>query len=113
MKLLIDENLSPHLARMLADVYPGSMHLEDCGLSSSSDDEIWNFALENQFAIVTKDSDFSSRIVLAESAPKIIWLRIGNCTTMRAGMILRNYSERIYEFLNSGKGRCMEIKVPM
>ena len=33
VKLLLDENLSPKLIRRLADVFPGSVHVHDCGLA--------------------------------------------------------------------------------
>src|SRR5438046_9424501 len=32
MKLLFDENLSPKLPRLLAALYPNSVHVRDCGL---------------------------------------------------------------------------------
>jgi predicted nuclease of predicted toxin-antitoxin system len=58
MKLLFDENLSPKLPRLLAAQYPGSLHLRDCGLKGAADEEIWEYARDNGFAIVSKDSDF-------------------------------------------------------
>ncbi|MFN0277971.1 MAG: DUF5615 family PIN-like protein [Pyrinomonadaceae bacterium] len=43
-----------------------------------SDSEIWNYARKNNHTIVTKDADFSNRIIVSEPPPKIIHLRIGN-----------------------------------
>jgi len=40
MKLLLDENLSPNLAQLLADLFPGSAHVGDCGLGAASDEEV-------------------------------------------------------------------------
>jgi len=80
MKLLFDENLSPKLPRLLAAHFPGSAHLRDCGLKGATDEEIWDYARANGFAIVSKDSDFYQRSLLFGSPPKFIWLRIGNCT---------------------------------
>lgn len=48
---------------------------------SATDAEVWQFAASNDFAIASKDSDFSERSVLEGSPPKVIWLRVGNCTT--------------------------------
>ena len=87
MKFLFDENLSPRLVKGLADVYPGSLHLRDCDLRGASDVKIWQYAEENGFAILSKDSDFAQRSSLLGSPPKVIWLRIGNCTTTRADFI--------------------------
>jgi hypothetical protein len=72
VKLLFDENPSPELADLLADVYPGSVHVHACGLARSSDDEIWEYAKANGFTIVSRDSDIEERGVLRGSPPKFI-----------------------------------------
>ena len=81
MKLLFDQNLSPTLVALLADVFPESVHVRDIGMASASDESMWRFALEKGFAIVTKDSDFQERSQLAGIAPRIVWMRRGNCST--------------------------------
>lgn len=101
MKLLLDENLSPRLIAALQDLYSGSLHLRDCGLRGASDARIWQYAVENGFAIVSKDSDFAQRSLLLGGPPKVIWLRIGNCTTARADFVLRNALARIEAFESS------------
>jgi predicted nuclease of predicted toxin-antitoxin system len=109
LKLLLDENLSPHLSAALDDLYPGSRHVRECELKSKSDDEVWQYAKENAFAIVSKDSDFSELSVLRASPPKVIWLRIGNCTTTRAGFLLRDAFPRIQAFLSAGEENCLVL----
>lgn len=111
MKLLFDENLSPRLVVGLADVYPQSLHLRDCDLRGASDVKIWEYAQESEFAILSKDSDFAQRSSLLGSPPKVIWLRIGNCTTTRADFILRNAAPRIRAFLSS-KEDCLVFGHP-
>lgn len=111
MKLLFDENLSPRLAPALSDLYPGSVHLRDCGLRGASDIEVWQYALDNGFAIVSKDSDFSQRSFLLGSPPKVIWLRIGNCTTTRADFVLRNAAVRVLAFDGSEES-CLVLAHP-
>lgn len=44
MKLLFDQNLSPHLPRLLADIYAESTHVRDVGLRDADDLTIWNYA---------------------------------------------------------------------
>jgi predicted nuclease of predicted toxin-antitoxin system len=112
VKLLLDENLSPRLVASIGDLFPGSAHVENCGLLSAPYDQVWRFALENEFAIVNKDSDFSERSVLAGCPPKVIWLRIGNCTTSRAGLALRSSSNQITSFLKSEQDCCLVLFVP-
>jgi predicted nuclease of predicted toxin-antitoxin system len=101
LKLLFDENLSPLLTQRLGDLYPDSSHVELSGLLSADDRDVWDFAREQGFVIVTKDSDFSELSVLRGSPPKVIWLRIGNCTTARAESALRRASSEIGEFLHA------------
>ncbi|MGD0520045.1 MAG: DUF5615 family PIN-like protein [Terracidiphilus sp.] len=109
MKLLLDENLSPRLIASIHDLYPDSCHVEDCGLSGAPDEDVWRYAKENGFAIVSKDSDFSELSVLRGSPPKVIWLRIGNCTTLRAGFLLRGAFPRIQAFLASSGESCLVL----
>jgi predicted nuclease of predicted toxin-antitoxin system len=111
VKLLLDENLSPKLIELVGDLYPESLHIEHCGLSEASDDEVWKYAVANGFAIVSKDSDFSDRSALHGSPPKVIWLRIGNCTTVRAASVLRDAFPLIETFLNSAKETCLVLSV--
>ncbi len=112
MKLLFDENLSPRLALVLSDLYPDSKSIHECGLLGSTDIAIWQYALANGFAIVSKDSDFSQRSFLFGSPPKVIQLRIGNCSTTRADFILRNAAPRIHAFLSSAEESCLILAHP-
>ncbi len=80
MKLLFDENLSPKLPRLLAEFFPNSTHVRDCGLKGLSDEEVWEHARAHGFILVSKDSDFHQRSLLYGPPPKLVWLRIGNCT---------------------------------
>lgn len=98
MKLLFDENLPSRLAKSLADIYPDSRHVEECNLDSSPDDNIWKFAKENGFVIVSTDSDFEQRSILNGHPPKVIWIRAGNCSTQAIETLLRNYSVVIHTF---------------
>ena len=112
MKLLFDENLSPRLVPLLNEIYPDSAHVSNCGLRGVPDSEVWQYASENGFTIVSKDSDFSQRSYLLGGAPKVIWLRIGNCTTTRADFVLRNTTERIQAFLASDEESCLVLSYP-
>jgi len=90
MKLLLfDENISPRLANMLTDIYPGSVHVSAIGFEKAFDKEIWEYARQNDYIIVTKDADFSELSLLLNFPPKIIWIRRGNCSTTEIEKILR------------------------
>ena len=98
MKLLFDQNLSPRLPRVLADIYPESIHVREIGMRDASDTQIWDYARISDFAIVSKDSDFQARSLLYGSPPKFIWLRVGNCPVKPIEDLLRNRSVAIHTF---------------
>lgn len=75
--------------RILADIYSDSLHVHEIGMGNASDSEIWSYAAEHGFAIVSKDADFHQRSFLSEHPPKVIWIRRGNCSTTEAADILR------------------------
>jgi predicted nuclease of predicted toxin-antitoxin system len=99
VKLLFDENLSPRLAAVLSDIYPGSAHVHECGLGSASDLTVWKFAKENGYTIVSKDSDFQDQSIMLGAPPKVIWLRLANCTSAEIEGLLRSASAAIRKFI--------------
>ncbi|MCS6938548.1 MAG: DUF5615 family PIN-like protein [Roseiflexaceae bacterium] len=98
MKLLFDHNISPRLVRSLSDLYPNASHVSMVGLDTADDRTVWQYAQTHGYIIVTKDSDFSDISVLLGFPPKIIWLRLGNCTTSDIERTLRNGYVGITEF---------------
>jgi predicted nuclease of predicted toxin-antitoxin system len=89
--LLFDENLAARLAVYLADLYPACTHVRDQGLAGGSDRAIWQHARDHGLVIVSKDEDFQRFSVLYGAPPKVIWIRLGNCSTVD---IIRLLSER-------------------
>ena len=98
MKSLLDQNLSWRLAQQLTDVYPECRHVRDAGLKEADDQEIWEYAEANEFVIVTKDSDFQQRSLLFGHPPKVIRLRVGNCTVVLIRDLLRTHHDFIQAF---------------
>ncbi len=98
MKLLFDQNLAPRLVKELEDLFPDSIHVQTAGLATATDTAIWQYARNEGFTIVTKDADFGDYSALYGHPPKIIWLKLGNCTTDRIAMYLRARSEQIAAF---------------
>ena len=48
--------------------------------ASWSDSQIWAYADQHALTIVSKDADFSDRVLLREDGPKVIHVRVGNLT---------------------------------
>lgn len=97
-RLLFDQNLSHHLVHALAQVFPGSLHVRDAGLARADDAAVWQFARDAGLTIVTKDSDFNQMCLVYGPPPKVVWLRIGNCTTDDVFGIMRDRASVIAEF---------------
>jgi predicted nuclease of predicted toxin-antitoxin system len=89
MKLLFDQNLSPKLVRRLADLFPGSSHVQALGLDCAGDDQVWHHARLHGFAVVTKDEDYNTLSVLRGSPPKVVWVQSGNCKTAQVEALFR------------------------
>jgi len=98
MKFLFDQNLSPRLVGQLAAEFPGSIHVRDVGMAASPDPDLWAFAAANDLAIVSKDVDFQHRAMLYGHPPKVVWIRLGNCTTAAVAALLRARLTDIQQF---------------
>jgi len=98
VKLLFDQNLSPALVRALADLHPGSLHVREVDLRRSLDAEIWAWAIEHDYAIVSKDLDFAERALVQGPPPKVIWIRLGNCSTTDVEALLREHEDAVRRF---------------
>ena len=97
-KLLFDENLAPRLVLALADSYPNSAHVYHVGLQGLSDTAVWAYAAAGEYLLVTKDEDFHRLSVLRGSPPKVVWIRLGNCSTADVARLLRSRLEQVAAF---------------
>lgn len=74
MRFLIDANLPWRVS-----VWQGEGFLFVNEIDEEwTDSEIWRYAQRDNHTIVTKDSDFSNRIIISKPPPRVIHLRIGN-----------------------------------
>jgi predicted nuclease of predicted toxin-antitoxin system len=89
VKLLFDENLSHKLASRLADIFPDSVHVRDVGMKANEDPTVWDYAKDNDFMIVSKDADMHDLSLVFGNPPKVVWVRLGNCTTTNVENLLR------------------------
>ncbi len=100
MKLLLDLNISHKLVERISDIYDGAKHVREIGLAQATDQEIWEYAKNNGFIIVSKDEDFHHLSLVYGPPPKVIWICLGNCSTSDIESSLRRYYEDIHEFAN-------------
>jgi predicted nuclease of predicted toxin-antitoxin system len=98
MKLLFDENLSHKLTGLLEDLFPNSIHVRDAGLESADDPLVWEHAKNNGLILVSKDADMHQRSFLFGPPPKVVWVRLGNCSTSDVENLVRQHFDAIKEF---------------
>jgi len=101
VKLLLDQNLSRMLVRRLSNEYPESVHVAEVDLDTAADRDIWEYAGEQGYAIVSKDSDFRQLALLFGPPPHVVWLRVGNVSTGVIEALLRRNVARLQGFAAS------------
>jgi predicted nuclease of predicted toxin-antitoxin system len=71
---IIDENLPYYFS-----LWHNKNHINVFDIPNiSTDEEIWNYAKRHIMVIVSKDADFSTKILFNNPPPKVIHLKIGN-----------------------------------
>ena len=109
MRPLFDENLSPTLVTRTAD-FTTSQHVREVGLRGGEDLAVWRWAQSAGFAIVSKDVDFADLAVRLGPPPKVIHLRLGNCTTPEVEAVLRAHIVEIKLFLTTNDVAVLSIE---
>ena len=98
MRLLFDEPLSEALVDLLDDLFPGSVHVRQIGAGGAPDTVVWELARERDCLLVTKDEDFHRLSVLRGAPPKVLWIRLGNCSTQDVADLLRQHHAAVARF---------------
>jgi len=70
------------------------------GLGGASDNAVWDYAKQNNFVLVSKDSDFYDKSTLFGFPPKVIWIKCGNCTNRHIELLIRNKHSPLIAFGN-------------
>jgi predicted nuclease of predicted toxin-antitoxin system len=109
VKLLLDENLSRRIVPFIQDVYPDSTQMALIGLERASDAVIRQYAIDNDYVIVTQDADFYEMSLIHDQPPKIIWLKTGNQSKTAMIKILRDSRQAIEQALIAEDKACINM----
>ena len=101
MRLLFDQNISYRILKKLPKSFSDCVQLNQVGLKNCNDSDIWQYAHDNNYVIVTFDSDFYDISLLNSSPPKIIWLKTGNHTTQEIADLLIANENSNKEFISN------------
>jgi predicted nuclease of predicted toxin-antitoxin system len=109
VRFLIDAQLPPALARLLDERGHQAEHGTEVGPADASDRAIWQYALDHDAVIVTKDEDFADMVAIGADGPPVVWVRIGNT---RSAVLLRWFEPLIgdiVEMVSDGQ-RLIELR---
>jgi predicted nuclease of predicted toxin-antitoxin system len=103
MTLLLDQNLSYRLKGVLLEMFHDVIHVQEIGFDESEDIEIWRFARDKGWTVMTKDGDFADLALLYGAPPKVIRLRVGNESWRRVANVVIDHRETVSEFLDDSQ----------
>ncbi|MEM8897664.1 MAG: DUF5615 family PIN-like protein, partial [Bacteroidota bacterium] len=108
----VDVNLPKYFNLWSSEEY---IHQSDID-SQWKDKQIWAYAKEHHLTIISKDSDFSNRIIISLPPPKVIHIKIGNVSMNEFYNIIYHCWEEVllqnkdYKLVNVYKDRLELIK---
>ena len=100
MKILIDMNLSPDWTVVLQAENIEAVHWSSVGKPNAPDEEIMNYARENDYAVFTHDLDFGTMLALTQAtSPSVLQVRAQDILPKNIGniviKILQKYKDEI------------------
>ena len=109
MRLLFDQNISFRVVKQLKALLPDIKSIRECGLFNADDYEIWEYARQNDYTVVTVDKDIPTIGSVKGFPPKIIWLRTGNIKNQVIVLLFEERSSEFVDFINNEQTGCMMI----
>lgn len=104
MKIWVDAQLSPEIARWLRDSFGvDASALKDLGLRDAEDHDIFFAARAARIVMMTKDEDFAYLVLRDGPPPQIIWIRSGNTSNQRLKEILGKQWSAVVALLAAGE----------
>jgi len=109
MKILLDENVSWRIIKLIENYFDEVKHISTISSNRLSDKDIWDFAKNNNFTILTYDSDFRNFVSYYNYPPKVVWLRTGNISKSKLAELIKNNIDSIIEFGTNDDFGILEI----
>lgn len=109
MRLLFDQNVSFRVVKQLKPVLPDIVGVREVGLMNADDFEIWEYARQNDYTVVTFDKDIPAIESVRGFPPKVIWLRTGNLSNQAVLTLFHERSEQFAEFIANDRKGCLMV----
>jgi predicted nuclease of predicted toxin-antitoxin system len=103
MKFLIDNAISPVIASGLKASGYEALHVRDIGMTSATDQVIFDYARNGGYVIVTADTDFGTLLALwLYSQPSVIIFRTSDKRPESQMTLMRGHINEITDALLTG-----------
>lgn len=110
MHWLLYANLAYWLVKQLADLPVTVRHVSRTGLPVPADDhQIWEWAKENRYLVITNDEDFYRLAGTLGFPPKVVMLRTGNQSTRFLAALLTQHLSTIQALADSPEVGVLEL----
>ena len=111
MKILLDANISWKLVNLLKPIFGECAHVDLIGIDVPAEDiDIWNYALDNGYIIITKDNDFVNLLEVNGFPPKVVLLKTGNNNSQALMELLINVKSMIEDLEENNYGLIEIVK---
>jgi predicted nuclease of predicted toxin-antitoxin system len=98
-RFLVDVNLPKYFQFFNS---PEFSHVTDLD-RTMTDEEIWQYAVENNLVILTKDTDFYFKCLVAVNSTKVIYMKVGNLKLRELHLFFAKHWDTIIEKLSVAK----------
>jgi predicted nuclease of predicted toxin-antitoxin system len=103
VKFLIDNQLPLALCRFLQSRGHEAIHVTDAGLDESSDNVIWQYAVDRALVLISKDEDFLHAASNVNAGTAFVWVRLPNCRKAALLAAFESALPQILEAVTSGQ----------
>lgn len=109
-KLLLDANISWRVINYLKSDVNEISHVDKIDVAVPAKDiDIWNWAFEKGFIIITNDEDFLHLLLQKGFPPKVVLLKKGNLSTRETAETIKSNIQRISWLANQEEYGLLEI----
>jgi predicted nuclease of predicted toxin-antitoxin system len=109
MRLLFDQNISFRVVKQLKTTFPEVTGVRESGLVNADDYEIWEYARQNNYTVVSFDKDIPDIGSVKGYPPKIVWLRTGNMSNQAILALFLDHAEQFAAFIANEKNGCLMV----
>ena len=105
MRIIVDAQISPAIAAWINRTFEDidAVSARSVGLQYAEDSDIYAYAKENRYTLMSKDGDFLRHIKKNGYPPHFIWVTCGNTTNAKMREVLSKSLRSVKELIEEGE----------